>query len=334
MLTTLSLQAVLLSWLAALVLVPLARAWARRRDRLELPNDRSAHSEPTPGFGGIGIVVPTLGVLLWVFTTIASPDDLFVSALLIGGCSIALVSLIDDLRGLSMLPRLVVHIVACGGVALALMLPIEGLAGVLAAGSLALGLAWFVNLTNFMDGIDGLAAAFCLVFVLSLQLVVGGVAGYPGVVLWALAGACCGFLVFNWSPASIFMGDVGSAFVGFCLAALACALIVDGQVRWQIPLVLSAVFWMDASWTLGVRLLSGQRVTVAHSSHAYQVLARRFGHRRVTVGASLYMVAWCLPLACLLADQSSGWIAGLGVAGAAMPVLLVCIVTGAGRSSA
>lgn len=336
MLSSHVLATIVFSWGVALLLVPVARWWALSRGRLDVPNQRSAHAQPTPSLGGVGIVVPVMAIQSWGLVYLVGDADRFALALA-GGCvAVAAVSLWDDLRGLATFPRLLVHLAACAGVVVALAPENQGLvsASGLYVALGAIGLAWFVNLTNFMDGIDGIAGAFGVVYVVGIQLVAGGVAGYPGLILWAIVAATAGFLTYNWPPASIFMGDTGAAFLGYVLASVSLAVVLDGQVHWAVPMCLSAAFWADASWTLARRAASGQPVAAAHSSHAYQILARSFGHRRVTALYALYTLGWCLPIAWAVPDDASLVVGALALAGAGLPVLLVCRVTGAGGRAA
>lgn len=298
-------------------IVVLVRHWARSRQRLEPVNERSSHSRPTPGFGGLGIVIPWLAFGLWLlFSGSAADDDGFLLALLIGAAAVAGVSFADDLWRLPSWPRLITHLAFSGWLVYAL-LPELSFAGLVAA---SIALAWFVNLYNFMDGIDGIAALQCLTAVLSLQWLAGGALGYPGELLWCLGGVTAGFLWFNAAPASIFMGDVGSAFLGFVLGGLSLALVVDGQVAWFVPLILTAAFWVDASLTLAMRVLSGQPFTQAHRSHLYQRLSDIAGHGVTSAGYVGYSLLWLLPMAWLATvNLAPAWLA---LAGACLPLLI------------
>lgn len=299
------------------LVVLLVRRWAISRQRLEPVNERSSHSDPTPGFGGLGIVVPWLAYASWlVVSGSAAAGDGFLIALLVGAAAVAAISLADDLWRLPSWPRLLAHLVFSAWLLHAL-LPDLSLPSLVAA---SIALAWFVNLYNFMDGIDGIAALQCLTAVLSLQWLAGGVLGYPGELLWLLGGVTAGFLWFNAAPASIFMGDVGSAFLGFVLGGLSAALVVDGQVAWFVPLILTAGFWVDASLTLGMRVLSGQPFTQAHRSHLYQRLSDIAGHAKTSAGYAVYSLLWLLPMAWLASENLAPW--PLALAGACLPLLI------------
>lgn len=209
---------------------------------------------------------------------------------------------------------------------------------------LVLGGLWWINLFNFMDGIDGLAASqalFMLMASLALKLTGPEVDASPLDVATApapvasliLAAAVAGFLLLNWPPARIFMGDSGSLFLGFALFALAAHDVTYGDMSLWTWLVLGSVFIVDATVTLVRRFVTGQRVTDAHRSHLYQRLSRRWGgHGRVTLVYCLLNVAWLFPLA-FLAHRAASW-APVVMAVAWLPMALICWRGGAGLAEA
>ncbi len=200
------------------------------------------------------------------------------------------------------------------------------------AAALIVGVVWFVNLYNFMDGIDGIAAVQCLVFCFGVQIVSGGLAGWSSDAVWLLAGATLAFLAFNWAPAKIFMGDVGSNFIGLLIAALVLYLWKTDQVPLIASFILLAGFWFDATWTLCVRMLTGQPFARAHRSHLYQRLAQRFGHRFTTLAFTLFAGGWLLPLALAAAHA---WLpGGLALSAALAPLALLSWRLRAGREAA
>jgi Fuc2NAc and GlcNAc transferase len=180
-----------------------------------------------------------------------------------------------------------------------------------------------------MDGIDGIAASEAT-FVAIAAAALGGADSPAFVPLLALAAACAGFLAFNWPPARIFMGDVGSGFVGLVLAGLLLMQHVAGTLPLAASAILLGVFVVDATVTLAIRVASGQPPHVAHRSHAYQRCARHFrSHRNVTLATLAIDVAWLLPLA-TLASYQPDWsmpIAALALA----PLVLLAIALGAGK---
>ena len=279
----------------AVALCGLVVLLAQHTRLVAVPNLRSSHTHPTPTAGGIGIAVPIVVWLLLAGTTTTS-------VLAVAGAAVAAIGLVDDARDLSWRLRLSVQLVTLTSVAWLVWqdLPVAALAVVVAA------LLWFVNLYNFMDGIDGIASVQVLVFCLGAQLVAVGVPGWLGGACWLTAGTAVGFLVYNWPPARLFMGDVGSGFLGLILGVVAVEL-------WRtdaLPLVASAIllvgFWFDASWTLCVRIVTGQRFLDAHKSHLYQRVAARKGHRWTTTAFAMYGVGWLLPLA-ILCVQVPNW---------------------------
>ncbi len=195
---------------------------------------------------------------------------------------------------------------------------------------------WWVNLFNFMDGIDGFAGTEALFMLASGALLAAW--GHPErfvhpvwILMPCLAAAAAGFLRTNWPPARVFMGDVGSTWMAFMIFALALMTIQAGWIEPPVWLILGAGFMSDASVTLVVRMLTGQRVTQAHRSHAYQRLARRWGsHRHVTLLLVGFNAFWLVPLA--VADQVSPQWSGLWLGLAFTPALLGVWHAGAGRT--
>lgn len=329
---------VALAWTGA----HLVRRNAARLGLVALPNSRSSHTLPTPGGGGIGIVLSATLAGSWL--TWGGPWPL---AAMVGlGLPLALVGLADDIRPRSARLRFAVQAAVCGGFLLMLGdLPPAELDGVLALGGgplltvLMLTGLWWINLFNFMDGIDGLAggqALFMLLAGAGLALWRSdAVATDP---VWMLmlccAAAVFGFLLLNWPPARIFMGDVGSTWLAFMLFALALLSVQSGWLNYAAWLVLAAVFVTDATVTLLTRLARGERWYQAHRSHAYQRLSRRTGdrrrgHGRVTLLATSINLLWLLPLAaaCLIRPH----LALLWCILAYAPLVGAVVLAGAGR---
>ncbi len=239
---------------------------------LDEPNPRSSHERPTPRGGGIAV----MGVLLptWAAIALLGTGGGPVWIVLAGALLLAALSWIDDLRGLPASARLAVHAlaVALGMWALAGQGPVfQGiLPGWLDTLAAALLWLWFLNLFNFMDGIDGIAGvesasvAGGLVLVAALAGSAVGEALYP----LTLAAAALGFLAWNWHPARLFLGDVGSVPLGYLLGWLLLAAAASGQ--WAPALILPLYYLADASLTLGRRLARGERVWLAHREHFYQ----------------------------------------------------------------
>jgi UDP-N-acetylmuramyl pentapeptide phosphotransferase/UDP-N-acetylglucosamine-1-phosphate transferase len=292
--------------LAAACAVSSATTWwairyARSRRLLDLPGQRRSHSVPTPRGGGIAIVVAILAcsfapAIAGGSTGFALPAWLPAIAV----AAVALVGWLDDHGGLSARLRFLVHCVAASLV-FAVPLMHAAFAGqgtaqvapglaITAAAVVTLGVAWSVNLHNFMDGIDGLLVTQAL-FVFCALAALLGLAGATAqawhVLLWA--SACFGFLPFNFPRARIFMGDVGSGVLGLLVAVAVLWQVGTPGIASASGLVLCSAFVTDATCTLLLRMLRGRRWYSAHREHLYQWLVRRGGSHARTV--ALYM-AW------------------------------------------
>ena len=273
------------------------------RGLIDVPNARSSHTIPTPRGGGVAIVLASIGAmcLLWFLGIV---DRGLFMALVVGGLAVATIGFVDDRRPLSARSRLIVHFAAAAW-ALAWLgwMPDAQLAGVLfiekTAASLAavFGIVWVLNLYNFMDGIDGIAAAEAVVVAWGgacLLLVAGHANGVVAAAI-VFGAACGGFLLWNWPPAKIFMGDVGSGYLGYVIAVLALAASRGSSASLWTWFILGGVFFVDATVTLIRRLLRGEPVYKAHRSHAYQWLARSWrSHKLVTIAVTGTNLLWLL----------------------------------------
>ncbi|NJN52153.1 MAG: glycosyl transferase [Gammaproteobacteria bacterium] len=190
----------------------------------------------------------------------------------------------------------------------------------LAVGTLAL--VWLLNLYNFMDGIDGLAGAQCVTYGVGVSLLAAAPdAGVDFALVLAIAAT--GFLLWNWSPARIFMGDVGSGYLGLMIGVVALDLAMRGVVPLVGSIILLTPFWFDATYTLCARILSGQSFTAPHRSHAYQKIARRHGHGWTTTINSMVTIVWLGPLA-FSAIRWPG-LAPVAMGLGALPFALACV---------
>ena len=161
-------------------------------------------------------------------------------------------------------------------------------------------LVWLLNLYNFMDGIDGIAATQLIAVNLVSLVIVINTDAVLTLLSASFAAAAGGFLLWNWAPAKIFMGDVGSSFIGFTLGVMALLSLFHGTMTIWTWLLLLGVFIVDATRTLFVRVTSGQRWHEGHASHAYQNAARRYNsHAKVTITVLLINLFWLGPLAWL-----------------------------------
>lgn len=290
---------VLLSVLLAYASLPLLR----RQQLLDIPNERSSHSTPVPRAGGVSFVLLYLLLLLWLWNSGVLVRE---SALALcgGGLVVATIGLVDDRFSLSSKFRLFVQFL-CFGVSVPLLsysfLNFNTallLSSFIIIVSIVLSV-WWLNLFNFLDGIDGFAvseAIFLCLAAASLCWLFGDVS-YSRLLL-LLAASLVGFLVINWPPAKLFMGDVGSYFLGFMLSMLALMTMLQQVISPLSWLILTALFWVDASYTLLLRIISGEPWNKAHRSHAYQILSRGWkSHSRVTMTAVLVNTCWLFPMA-------------------------------------
>jgi UDP-N-acetylmuramyl pentapeptide phosphotransferase/UDP-N-acetylglucosamine-1-phosphate transferase len=273
----------------ALLAARLLLSSAGRRIALDAPNERSLHRDPVPRTGGIAIAagVAASCALVWP----GLPVILGAAALL------AAVSFADDVLGLSTRVRLALHL---GAAAAALAFDLE-ITAPLAFVVFALALAWTANLYNFMDGADGLAGGMAVfgfgAYALAAHLVG---ASTLAALCASLAAASAAFLLFNWHPARLFLGDVGSVPLGFLAGALGLQGWSIGAWPLWFPLLVFAPFMCDATLTLVKRLLRRERVWQAHREHYYQRLVRMgFGHRGTAVIEYAAMAA-CAGLALLV----------------------------------
>lgn len=261
----------------------LARSRAARL-ALDEPNARSLHAVPVPRTGGIGLL---LGVAVGWAVIAPHLSWTFWAAL---GLLIA-VSLLDDVRGLSAALRLACHLLAATLAAPALISTQESM---LLLVVMVLAIGWMCNLYNFMDGSDGLAGGMA-VFGFLAYAAAAGLAGSAQFALLnlAVAAAAAGFLLHNFHPARIFLGDTGAVPLGFLAAAFGITGWTQHDWTWWFPLLVFSPFIIDASVTLARRLLSGARVWEAHRDHYYQRLVQLgLGHRG-TAFAEYALMAAC-----------------------------------------
>jgi UDP-N-acetylmuramyl pentapeptide phosphotransferase/UDP-N-acetylglucosamine-1-phosphate transferase len=278
-----------------ILLVTLAISWsgsswlASHRNPLRImdqPNERSLHDVPTPRAGGVAILFSLLVGWGWLGYSQKLPE--FSGYVAVSLACVAGISLLDDHRGISPLFRLLAHGVAA--TCLVLVLP---------GGWFVLLVAWFatvwlINLYNFMDGIDGLAGGMALIGFGSLGLIawLNGHQLYS-IYAWTVAAAVAGFLVLNWPPAKIFMGDVGSAGLGLLIAIFWVWAVRDKIFAAWLPALIFSPFIVDATVTLLHRAWRRERVWEAHRGHYYQKLVQMgWGHRKTV------LLEYCLMLIC------------------------------------
>ena len=299
-------SAAVLSFLLLLVLRPVLRRYA-----LAIPNARSSHKTPTPQGAGIGVMAATVVVAALAWQLFGDWEDPTIGIVLSAAAGLSVVGAIDDIKPLGVLPRLLLQAAAVTAVLVTLpddlriisMLPLwlERLA-------LGVGALWFVNLTNFMDGIDWITAAETIpITAFIVVLCFMGRSSFPeGMVALALCGAMIGFAPLNRPVAKMFLGDVGSLAIGLLLAWMLIGLALRGHIA--AALLLPLYYLADATITLLRRLSRGEKVWVAHRTHFYQ-RATQGGFTVMQVVARIFAVNLCLGL---LALSTVMW-AGLDV---------------------
>ena len=301
-------QAVMLVSLSAMLtwgIVYSIRLLSRRLGLIQHPNERSSHVAPTPHGGGLGIVLVSTAYGLWLMNHNANISAdvgivVFLSSVL------AVVGLLDDKFHLSAIVRLIVQFLLCAGLLFCFK---ESGLSLMVAFVLIVCLVtgvWWINLFNFMDGIDGIAssqAIFMLIAsLITIQFYHPDVISVAGYWAWALilAASCLGFLRHNWPPAKIFMGDIGSTYLAFMIFAFAIVSITNDLLTPTFWLIIACLFVTDATVTLSRRLLRGEAWYQPHRKHLYQRLSRCLNsHGKVTVRFLLVNVVVMFPLAFL-----------------------------------
>ena len=267
------------AFLVAGTLVPLLVRFAVGRNLLDMPNPRSSHEIPTPRLGGAAVMAGT-----WTAAGLLRPDDGW--ALLVCATLAGIVGLVDDLGNLHFGPKAAGQAIAALALVLASPPPLADAAGPLEPLLLVVAVLWLValmNAFNFMDGIDGISGSTSVVNALFLWVLVpDGMA-----LLLIFVGAAFGFLAWNVAPATIFLGDSGSHFIGFLLGG--AALYAGGETAQPsfLPLAAAAVFTpylFDTAFTLIRRLRAGKNVFNAHREHIYQrITPSPTFHRQVSI---------------------------------------------------
>jgi glycosyltransferase WbpL len=282
------------------------RRYSLKNSLIDKPNERSSHTVPTPRGGGLSISVSILSSIVILMLANWLPKNIAV-AMLGGGCLVTIIGWLDDHQDISALWRACSYLFAAIW-ALYFIGHLESInfgkpviisVGLIISLLIALGIAWLINLYNFMDGTDGIAAIQAIstgapagvIFWINSQL---GLA----IICFVIVAACVGFLFWNWSPAKIFMGDVSSCLIGFMFAVLAIAGEYTNSMPIAVWLILLAVFIWDATFTLIRRILTGEKWYAAHRSHAYQRLTQLgISHSKLALSVLILNVIILWPLA-------------------------------------
>ncbi len=314
---------------ASWILVGRARFALLRHQLLDHPNERSSHTQSTPRGGGLAIVavlLPAWLVLSFLVPPLSETGEIARWLVPAGALILAAVSFVDDLRGLPQWVRFLAQ-------AVAVIAAVQFLSGSVFQGLLgpwldtvlaAIFWLWFINLFNFMDGIDGIAGVEAIgIGLYAIGAVFMPIAANYGLGL-TIAAAMAGFLIWNWHPARIFLGDVGSIPLGFLLGWLLLDLAASGL--WHAALILPLYYFADASLTLLRRLLRGAVIWQAHREHCYQLAVQR-GRKHSTVAGAVALVnAVLVGLAFVAAAPSSlPLVPWLMLAAAAIVVVLLMV---------
>ncbi len=281
----LNIQGFLITFLLALLVVPVIRRFCLRKGFVDLPNSRKVHKRPTPRLGGVAIWASTIvGFIILFLINPNLPEGNGLSGIFIGGTLMFLMGLIDDLYELTPEFKLFIQI---GAATLAFLLGVRievlsnpfGDPVTLGLLSFPLTVLWLVGITNavnFIDGLDGLAGGIVTIMAITLGIVAFH-SNQPASALVAilLAGSIMGFLVFNFYPARIFMGDSGSLFSGFVLAGLSVTGVVKSiAVSVLLPVLIFTVPIIDMSLTVLRRVLKGNNPMSADNEHLHHKLLK------------------------------------------------------------
>jgi len=330
--------------LVSLVLTGLIRQYALSNKVLDVPNERSSHTVPTPRGGGLAIVLAFVVAIGLIF--FRSPGHANLLVALSSTLFVAVIGFCDDHAHVPARWRILVHVFAalmalfflCGLPNLLLPAPIDwlfkrwivdlGWLGYLVG---TLMLVWFLNLFNFMDGTDGIAASEAI-------FVSGGLAAYlyyldslSFSISISVMAASMGFLLWNWPKAKIFMGDVGSGFLGLLLGILILLATQQAAVLFYCGLILFGIFLVDSTYTLLYRFFSGQKWYDAHCSHTYQRAAKKYGHLTVLLSCWAINLFWLLPVSLLVFLHPH--YALLGMLLAYFPLILLAYYFKAGQAA-
>ena len=272
----------ILAMVFSAVIVPIAKKIAEKKRLLDIPNERSSHRIPVPRVGGIGIVLGT-SIVFWGvalgFDLPIHPETAGISILIFLG---GIIGFIDDIRGIETGTRMTLYLLLSAGAvylgSVVEYVQLPGLGTVSFAKPVAIILsiliiAWYTNLFNFMDGINGIAGGTGVVTLSALAVVFGKNGAESEMVLAvALAAACGGFLFYNFPTASVFMGDGGAIFIGLAAGTLSLRAVKMSFIGVNAVMLLMYPFLFDATFTLARRIMNREQFWAAHRTHIYQQL--------------------------------------------------------------
>jgi Fuc2NAc and GlcNAc transferase len=260
-----------------------SREFAIKRNIIDIPNDRSSHTRPTPRGGGLAIIFAWYAGLVCLRILNLIEQNLFLS--LACGIVLAVISFLDDIYDIKPVIRILFQ-------SLTAILGLTFIGGfktfyvgdnifeytIVFSCIATVGIIWFINLYNFLDGIDGYASAEAIMVALGIYLI----SGSP--VLLVLIFAVFGFLIWNWPKAKIFMGDIGSTQLGYILIILGIYFNNNFQVNFAGWLILTSLFWFDGSLTLYLRWRNKEKLSQAHRKHYYQrIVQYGFSHKKTVI---------------------------------------------------
>lgn len=270
-------------FIVSIILTYSIRSYALKKSVMDIPNERSSHSVPTPRGGGAAIIVAFYVGLFYFRESI----DVQLFYALLCGLPIAFIGLLDDIFTLSSKIRFLIQSISAGmalyflGGVMHMDLVLFELQGWWLNIISFLAMVWLTNLYNFLDGIDGYAGSEAVIVGLGLFLLFHNPLGL------VIVASALGFLVFNWHQASIFMGDIGSTTLGFIFAVFVFYDTGHGSI--YVWLVLLSLFWFDATLTLIRRYLNGECISQAHKKHGYQRLVQSgWSHDKVVWYALIF----------------------------------------------
>jgi Fuc2NAc and GlcNAc transferase len=270
-------------FIISLVVTSVVRKIAIHKSIIDLPNERSSHSVPTPRGGGLAVAIAWFSGLIYFYVSKELEQSLFFA--LLSGLPLTLIGFADDLFNLKPGIRFLVQFVcaACalwflGGLQHCQLSIVNCQFAFILTPLAFIAIIWSINLFNFLDGIDGYISTEVIYIGISLFLLTGN---KIGILLVVSVG---GFLIWNWPNAKIFMGDVGSTLLGFIVAMLAIYYQNTQQVSIVVMLILTAVFWFDATITLIRRILNKEKLSQAHRKHAFQrIVQAGWSHQKTTL---------------------------------------------------
>ncbi|MEN6328395.1 MAG: glycosyltransferase family 4 protein [Syntrophomonas sp.] len=310
----------------------LVRQYTLRKQILDIPNERSSHDVVTPRGGGLGFVIIFLFCLciLWSMGLIELNNYL---ALVGGGVLIAVVGWTDDKNGLTQQVRSFFHFLAAawavyclGGFSVINVgftnLHLSWVGSIVAV----IGTVWMINLYNFMDGVDGIAGTEAVSVAVMVGLLLLWQQSFShAIVCFLLAASVMGFLIWNWPPAKIFMGDVGSGFLGYIFAVMAMWSEQSEAIPLIIWMLLLGVFVIDATVTLVKRMRKGEKLYEAHRSHVYQLAVQAgYSHKQVT--DTVLLINVLLGIIAIGAVSYSNYSLGISLGTAIVLIIIHCIL--------